>query len=586
MKTTFCVILLLFLQIDRLWGMNHAGRYPRLLLYSVGSSAQEKKGQAGSEISTCLDSAAIASRQGDYPASLHYYLKALKKTDDINNDTIKADTYVAMGGIFYRLGEYDQALEHLEQAEELYEKLQIDDLSALYYKKGIIYDEKPEQRHLAPVFLHKALTISRRKNHCSELADIYNALAGHYYMQKQIDSVAYYAKQALHKFEECGTPQEQAAMYINIAALLNVQKKHDEAVTYNKRGIELARRINSFPQLRQGYKNLSETYAYMGDFKNAYLNAEFYMQYKDSVISTEKNRMITEMTMLYETEKKERLLSEKQSEIERTKQHRTLFALSTVFALLLCGMLYVLLRQRRKRNRQLAEANATKDKLFSIISHDLKAPVIAQKATLDALIANYNAYETDALLDYLERFRMASESQMELLQNLLSWAQVQTGRAKFSPLPFDITQTIVETADLYAISAENKNIRITTEMPERCYVIGDRGMIATVLRNLINNAVKFSHPDSEIHISLVSKRTSVLISVKDSGTGMTEAQVETIRGGAVSGISSAGTQGEKGSGLGLIICKDFLCRNGSRLVIESRKGEGTRMSFELNQVNF
>ncbi|RRD55582.1 sensor histidine kinase, partial [Tannerella forsythia] len=187
--------------------------------------------------------------------------------------------------------------------------------------------------------------------------------------------------------------------------------------------------------------------------------------------------------------------------------------------------------------------NATKDKLFSIISHDLKAPVIAQKATLDALIANYNAYETDALLDYLERFRMASESQMELLQNLLSWAQVQTGRAKFSPLPFDITQTIAETADLYAISAENKNIRITTEMPERCYVIGDRGMIATVLRNLINNAVKFSHPDSEIHISLVSKRTSVLISVKDSGTGMTEAQVETIRGGAVSGISSAGTQG-------------------------------------------
>ncbi|RRD62990.1 ATP-binding protein, partial [Tannerella forsythia] len=76
------------------------------------------------------------------------------------------------------------------------------------------------------------------------------------------------------------------------------------------------------------------------------------------------------------------------------------------------------------------------------------------------------------------------------------------------------------------------------------------------------------------------------ISVKDSGTGMTEAQVETIRGGAVSGISSAGTQGEKGSGLGLIICKDFLRRNGSRLVIESRKGEGTRMSFELNQVNF
>ncbi len=123
-------------------------------------------------------------------------------------------------------------------------------------------------------------------------------------------------------------------------------------------------------------------------------------------------------------------------------------------------------------------------------------------------------------------------------------------------------------------------------MPERCYVIGDREIIATVLRNLINNAVKFSHPDSEIRISLVSKTTSACISIKDSGTGMTETQVEAIRGGSASGISSAGTQGEKGSGLGLIICKDFLRRNGSRLVIESRNGEGTRMSFELNQVNF
>lgn len=376
-----------------------------------------------------------------------------------------------------------------------------------------------------------------------------------------------------------------AIAYGQLGWLKQLLSRPDEAETYYKEAEKIAKEIGALAIERSCQEGLYTLYKEKNPaLALGYLERNFILS--DSLYRMETTQQMNNLRVQYETAEKELQIQKQQSEIEQTKQHRTLFALSTVFALLLCGMLYLLLRQRRKRNRQLAEANATKDKLFSIISHDLKSPVIAQKATLDTLIANYDAYETDDLLYYLERFRIASESQMGLLQNLLSWAQVQTGKAKFSPLPFDITHTIAETANLYAISSENKNIRITTEMPERCYVVGDREMIATVLRNLINNAVKFSHPDSEIHISLVSKTTSACISIKDSGTGMTERQVKAIRAGAASDISSAGTQGEKGSGLGLVICKDFLRRNGSHLVIESRNGEGTCMSFELNKVNF
>ena len=541
-------------------------------------------------------------------------------------DTVTlTDVLHVMGASYTRLGMYDEAFKHMQTLLTIAEQrndpamlgraynstasvchhMRNDSLALTLYIKAVdiaraqkdepalsarlgnlggIYVEMDQPEKALPL-LEEALAIDTKNGWTDKIPIRQLSIGNAYFKMYEWEKAETFYRQVIETLRESARDKVSLAIaYGRLGWLKQLTSQPDEAAACYKEAEKIAREIGAMDIERSCQEGLYTIYKETNPaLALHYMERNFALS--DSLYRMETTQQMNNLKIQYETAEKELHIQQQQSEIERTKQHRTLFALSTVFALLLCGMLYLLLRQRRKRNRQLAEANATKDKLFSIISHDLKAPVIAQKATLDALIANYNAYETDALLDYLERFRMASESQMELLQNLLSWAQVQTGRAKFSPLPFDITQTIVETADLYAISAENKNIRITTEMPERCYVIGDRGMIATVLRNLINNAVKFSHPDSEIHISFVSKRTSVLISVKDSGTGMTEAQVETIRGGAVSGISSAGTQGEKGSGLGLIICKDFLRRNGSRLVIESRKGEGTRMSFELNQVN-
>ena len=648
MKTIFCVIFLLFLHIDRVWGMNHIdslyteyNRTPSSARIAIANRLYEElyrrehidtlmqlTGKMERSVADAYMMEAMSEYYydcGEFAQSISAATKAARIFEQRQMNEDAATCYSVLCIAYHRIGNMGEALNYGRKNYEYDLQTGDDDrLSSSLNNLATLYlgNRQPE---MAEKYILRAIEIEQQLDRPRKLAtrfgiasEIYTAL-GQYEKAVEMGEKAY-------RFDIEGERELQAAKRLSqIAAAYEGWNKIDQAETYIRQAIGLLQKHNEQVSLTISYNllgrilrqkrafheaqtSLLKAAAMAEQTKNSIQLLKAYdelaellepdlpreaLNYKKrsydlqrKIFREESERQMNNFSVQYETAEKELHIQKQQSEIEQTKQHRTLFAVSTVFALLLCGMLYLLLRQRHKRNRQLAEANATKDKLFSIISHDLKAPVIAQKATLDALIANYNAYETDALLDYLERFRMASESQMELLQNLLSWAQVQTGRAKFSPLPFDITQTIVETADLYAISAENKNIRITTEMPERCYVIGDRGMIATVLRNLINNAVKFSHPDSEIHISLVSKRTSVLISVKDSGTGMTEAQVETIRGGAVSGISSAGTQGEKGSGLGLIICKDFLRRNGSRLVIESRKGEGTRMSFELNQVNF
>ena len=648
MKTIFCVIFLLFLHIDRVWGMNHidslyaeynritssariaiANRlYEELYRREHIDTLMQLSGKMERSVADAYMMEAMSEYYydcGEFAQSISAATKAARIFEQRQMNEDAATCYSVLCIAYHRIGNMGEALNYGRKNYEYDLQTGDDDrLSSSLNNLATLYlgNRQPE---MAEKYILRAIEIEQQLDRPRKLAtrfgiasEIYTALgqyekavemgekayrldiegerelqaakrlsqiAAAYEGWNNIDQAETYIRQAIGLLQKHNEQVSLTISYNLLGRILRQKRAFHEAQTSLLKAAAMAEQTKNSIQLLKAYDELAELLE--PDLPREALNYKkrsYDLQRK--IFREESERQMNNFSVQYETAEKELHIQKQQSEIEQTKQHRTLFAVSTVFALLLCGMLYLLLRQRRKRNRQLAEANATKDKLFSIISHDLKAPVIAQKATLDALIANYNAYETDALLDYLERFRMASESQMELLQNLLSWAQVQTGRAKFSPLPFDITQTIVETADLYAISAENKNIRITTEMPERCYVIGDRGMIATVLRNLINNAVKFSHPDSEIHISLVSKRTSVLISVKDSGTGMTEAQVETIRGGAVSGISSAGTQGEKGSGLGLIICKDFLCRNGSRLVIESRKGEGTRMSFELNQVNF
>ena len=648
MKTIYCIILLLFFHIDCVWGMNHidslyteynrttssariaiANRlYEELYRKEHIDTLMQLTGKMERTVADAYMMEAMSEYYydcGEFAQAILAATKAAHIFEQRRMNEEAATCYSVLCIAYHRIGNMGEALNYGRKNYEYDLQTGDDDrLSSSLNNLATLYlgNRQPE---MAEKYILRAIEIEQQLDRPRKLATRFGIASEIYTTLGQYEKAVEMGEKA-YRLDIEGDRELQAAKRLSqIAAAYEGWSKIDQAETYIRQAIELLQKHNEQVSLTISYNLLGRVLRQKRAFHEAqtcllkaaamaeqtknsiqllkaydelaellepdlprealnYKKKSYDLQRK--VFREESERQMNNFSVQYETAEKELQIQKQQSEIEQTKQHRTLFALSTVFALLLCGMLYLLLRQRRKRNRQLAEANATKDKLFSIISHDLKSPVIAQKATLDTLIANYDAYETDDLLYYLERFRIASESQMGLLQNLLSWAQVQTGKAKFSPLPFDITHTIAETANLYAISSENKNIRITTEMPERCYVVGDREMIATVLRNLINNAVKFSHPDSEIHILLVSKTTSACISIKDSGTGMTERQVKAIRAGAASDISSAGTQGEKGSGLGLVICKDFLRRNGSHLVIESRNGEGTCMSFELNKVNF
>jgi signal transduction histidine kinase len=195
------------------------------------------------------------------------------------------------------------------------------------------------------------------------------------------------------------------------------------------------------------------------------------------------------------------------------------------------------------------------------------------------MIKRSDKYDAETLL-MLTSFNNAAESQLSLLQNLLNWANMQTGKMMHSPMMYNFSETITKSIELYAVSANNKNLQFTSDMPESCMVHADRQMINTVVRNLLNNAVKFSNPDELIHIAISRHDNYTRFSIINKGVDMSQEQIDGL---LVHGknTSKDGTHGEKGSGLGLIICKELLEKNNSHLEVKSCENKGTTFSFNL-----
>jgi PAS domain S-box-containing protein len=233
-------------------------------------------------------------------------------------------------------------------------------------------------------------------------------------------------------------------------------------------------------------------------------------------------------------------------------------------------------------NEELELLNRTKDKFFSIIAHDLRNPFNAIIGFSELLRKDYYEMDHQQRIGLLELINASSESAFNLLENLLQWARTQTNRIKFNPEDFDILDIFQSVSNLYDLVAHKKNLRILNEIEPLTRVYADKNMVNTIARNLISNAIKFSKTGGEIKISSKSNGEMVEISVHDSGIGISKEnlnklfRIDTYH-------STSGTLGETGTGLGLIICKEFIEKNNGRIKVASKEGTGTTLSFTLNK---
>jgi signal transduction histidine kinase/ligand-binding sensor domain-containing protein len=232
------------------------------------------------------------------------------------------------------------------------------------------------------------------------------------------------------------------------------------------------------------------------------------------------------------------------------------------------------------KTSELYELNASKDKFFSIIAHDLKNPFNNIIGFSELLQEEIRSGDNERNMEYADSINNSAVQTLSLLENLLEWAKSQTGKTLYKPQPVLLSELINEEYLMLRDQARGKKIEFKREVPDDLKIIADRNMIKTVLRNLISNAIKFTNKNGKIDVKAMADHQTVDISVTDNGMGMSEDAISKLFK-IDSNMSTPGTENEKGTGLGLLLCKEFVEKHGGRLYVKSEISKGTVFTFSL-----
>jgi PAS domain S-box-containing protein len=234
----------------------------------------------------------------------------------------------------------------------------------------------------------------------------------------------------------------------------------------------------------------------------------------------------------------------------------------------------------KESESQLKVLNATKDKFFSIIAHDLRNPFTSITGFSSLLLNQSDKRRTKDINKYSKIIYDSSLRAMNLLKNLMEWARLQTGKMAFNPKPVEITNIITSVIELLSDGAGQKSITIVRETDPGIIVFADEEMISTIMRNLLSNAIKFTKPGGEVTISVHMKPEELIVAVCDNGIGMDKDRLDKLFRIDES-ISTRGTQSEEGTGLGLILCREFVLRHCGNIWVESTLGVGSKFLFSI-----
>ena len=253
--------------------------------------------------------------------------------------------------------------------------------------------------------------------------------------------------------------------------------------------------------------------------------------------------------------------------------------------LFLAGIVFDITREKEaeaqleEKSRSLEQEVQTRDKFFSIISHDLKKAFQHLIGFPEVLLANFDDYSSEKIKEMISTIGKEADTTYSLLENLFDWAQLKRGAIDFQPERLDLGKLVDQSFHWLDSTATAKDVRLINHVHD-IYVTGDSNMLLTVFRNLLHNALKFSFPGQKVEISAYRKQDHIVISVSDEGTGMPESiRKDLFR--IEKNVSRTGTDKEKGTGLGLILCKEFVEEHGGSIWVESSIHKGTRFYFSV-----
>ena len=591
------------------------GRYTRAqkLLAEAArlwDEAQYQKGTAFIRMYT----GAIYWEKGDYSTALSNYLEAMETFETQKDNTGIAATQTKMGRLYLDMGHNEKAKELLLRAEKTLEEIEYSTYLVDCYLTLGTFHFKNQSTLIAQFYFQYAylasLLVGERKATAISLSKMGQMNADLKEYDGHLESAFENFNQSLEISREINLKQVTAETLGHLGQLYLHVKQRDKALSYLEEGLKLAKQHGNERQVADNYFLLVSAYLDKGDYKMAYYNYRWHHITRRRFTNDTSRRKFNEVETSYQVKLKEskiKLLQKinriNQLQVSKYRTLRTSFVIIFLLTMVLLVFFYSRYRLKKKMNGQLSEKhrqlqvfhqklseseshlkelNHTKDKFFSIIAHDLKNPLHSFIDTSELLSDSLQDMSREQAGKFIGNLNTTCKQLYTLLENLLQWSQSQTGRIAFSPGAEDLAE-LVETA-LFILSenARDKEITLRSQIQPGTNVYCDRNMVLTILRNLVSNAVKFTGSEGSVNITAAGtdKEEWLEVAVTDTGTGIAEQDIEKLFK-VDSHFSLRGTAGEKGTGLGLIICKEFVDIHGGRIRVESRIQQGTTFYFML-----
>jgi signal transduction histidine kinase len=404
---------------------------------------------------------------------------------------------------------------------------------------------------------------------------------------------------------QAGDGREISIAASNAAHAYLMMNMTDSAMHYLLIADSVAGNSGQVYELSLVYRQYSELYAHKKDYRNAFLYLQKFHALSDTIFNLAKEIQINEMTMKFESDKREH---ENRMFRQQYRNALTIFLIIAGFVVFTIGLLLWMNRKKKiinkeleKRNnliqqqknelsealeivrnheQELAEANTAKNVFFTIIAHDLKNPFTALLGFSDLLANEHSSFTQEEQRKMSAAIAESAGGLYKLLENLLEWTRTQTDRIEVKTESFDINEVIVKNMELFKTAASQKNVSLVFERSHPVMVSADSGMVDFILRNLLSNALKYVHRDGTIRFTLDLGDKLCSVSVADNGVGIPEENLAKLF--RIDGkVKTNGTANEKGTGLGLIICREFILKNKGTISAISKPGSGSTFTITI-----
>jgi len=559
---------------------------------------QQEKGLVLEQALTLGSIASIYQEIQDYPKQVNYLQQSLVLFDSLRRPGYMAVTKRQLGMAMVQAGNNARGVEYLQEAKGFFEQRQ--EMLALAQTHENLGQAQVLRNAfaLAANSYNAALQIADSLVFRPQMATLRFALSHCARNLGQYTNAVAWAEQGLQVATNWQDTLLLAQGNQQLARVLMDQKKYTRAINLLGKALNAAQVSQDKRLMLQSYDWLYTCHAAMGNYKKALQFQERYVQMNAFINNEDDRRQVVSLEAAFEAARRNSQIDSlaqaatiQSLELNAAQKQRNYWGISAVLAVIIIVLLAIILVNRHRsgkateaQNVELTQLNATKDRFFSIIAHDLKGPLNTLSSFSSLLINHFEHLSAEEIKGLAADTEKSIKNLMALLENLLTWARSQTGVLEFKPEKLDLGQVVQSNVDLLKQTAEKKEITLACQIDADLYVWADANSVNTVLRNLISNALKYTRAGGKVSVRASEWKDAAEIAVADTGIGM---EPKTMKGlfTIENKTSLKGTANETGTGLGLILCKDFVEKNHGTMHVHSVIDQGSTFSFTLPAYN-